>query len=353
MPAPCANIASLLASGPLAVASIITHSGSAPRISGARMLVLPDGEITGSIGGGRCEAETIREAQDMMKRGENARCLRFSLNQAGDVDMICGGDIMVLLEQITSDQNDLGLFSAAALAEESDRPFVLIRLLDFPETDEPAVSGTVRRWLAPQGSGAADAGLPTALDPYIEEAWNAPSPLTRAASGQTWLLEPFRPPERIHIIGGGHVSLALARLAHDTGFSSTVLDDRREFLSRARFPHSKIVLPASLAEAELDKYFAAAMPGPREAVVIVTRGHAFDRDALAAALRTGAGYIGMIGSSAKRKQVYASLLKSGFTEQSLARVRSPIGLPIQAQTPEEIAVSIMAELIQWRRGGAK
>lgn len=351
----CSNISNFLRSGPLVLASIITQSGSAPRTAGARMLVLPNGIICGTIGGGRYEAEAIRESLALMESGGSARSMFFALNKAGDMDMICGGDILVLLEHLEQSERNRLFFTQAAQAEHEDKSFAIVSQLDFPidclfspDPQQPINNGTVTRHLVLRGDSSP--ALPGELGPHIAQAWEYSAPFARLAGGSVWMFESFLPAERLHIIGGGHVSLALARLAESTSFSTTVLDDRAEFASETRFPNSRRVHPLSLAEKHMDEYFAKAHPGSRDAVIIVTRGHAFDRDALAASLRTKAGYIGMIGSSPKRRQVYSSILQSGFTQEDLARVYSPIGLPIGAETPEEIAVSIMAQLIQWRHG---
>lgn len=355
MHALCTTISNQLALGPLVLVTIVTNSGSAPRTAGARMLVLPDGSIRGTIGGGRYEAEAITHSLELMESGGNARSLFFSLNKAGDMDMICGGDILVLLEHIEASDRNKNLFGKAALAELDGRSFAFVSQLNFsfndlflPNKDSPIHNGTVIRHFVLRGDDSP--ALPSRLGPDLASAWSAPAPFARLADGSAWLMEAFLPPERVHIFGGGHVSLALARLADSTGFLVNVLDDRADFVSEARFPQAKRINPPSLSEHNLDAYFAEARPDVRDALVIVTRGHAFDRDALASSLRTKAGYIGMIGSSSKRQQVYDSILQNGFTQDDLARVHSPIGVAIGADTPEEIAVSIMAELIQWRRG---
>jgi xanthine dehydrogenase accessory factor len=122
------------------------------------------------------------------------------------------------------------------------------------------------------------------------------------------------------------------------------MDDREEFANRERYLMAK--------EVRVLESFTDCIKGlgRDDYVVIVTRGHLHDRDVLAQALRTQAGYIGMIGSRAKRASVYESLMREGFTEKDLVRVHNPIGLPIGADTPEEIAVSIVAQLIQVRAG---
>ncbi|MBU1566356.1 MAG: XdhC family protein [Proteobacteria bacterium] len=155
-------------------------------------------------------------------------------------------------------------------------------------------------------------------------------------------VEPLVHPGTVHLAGAGHVALAVAKLATFVGFDIVVIDDRSEFAHPDRFPEAK--------EVRVVRSFATCLEdlGPNDYVVIATRDHLHDRDVLAQALRTMARYIGMIGSRRKRAAVYASLLKQGLTDSDLARVHCPIGLAIDAETPEEIAMSIVAEMVQAR-----
>jgi xanthine dehydrogenase accessory factor len=147
-------------------------------------------------------------------------------------------------------------------------------------------------------------------------------------------------------MGAGHVSLATAQVARLAGFRVQVVDDRAEFAHPDRFPHAESVAAVD----DFENALAGRDLGPDDYVVIVTRGHRHDREVLAQALKTKAGYIGMIGSSRKRRAIYEALLAEGFTQNDLDRVYSPIGLSIGAQTPEEIGISIVAQLVQVRAG---
>ncbi len=148
------------------------------------------------------------------------------------------------------------------------------------------------------------------------------------------------------LFGAGHVSQQLAKLTHMVGFRTVVLDDRAEFANQVRFPEAdEILLPA-----QFEKAFSGLTVDPHSFIVILTRGHSHDRTVLAQALRTQAGYIGMIGSHRKRDTIYRSLREEGFTTADLDRVHCPIGLDIGGETPEEIAVSIAAEMIEVRSG---
>lgn len=160
-------------------------------------------------------------------------------------------------------------------------------------------------------------------------------------------VEPIRPEPRLLVAGSGYVAQALARLAVPTGWRVTLLDDRTEFVRAAALPEG-----VETAVGELAELLTGRRPDPMTAIVIVTRGHRSDKDALRAALNTGAGYVGMIGSQGKIRQIFRSLLREGVPVEALRRVYSPIGLDLHAETPDEIALSIAAELLMWRRGGS-
>jgi len=155
-------------------------------------------------------------------------------------------------------------------------------------------------------------------------------------------VEPLISPSRVHIIGAGHVGHALAQLAAFIDFQVTVIDDRQEFANPDRFESGLEIRVVDSFTNCIDQLFQD------DYVVIVTRGHLHDQEVLAQALKTEAGYIGMIGSTRKRDAIYRSLLQIGFQQKDIDRVASPIGLAIGAQTPNEIAISIAAQLLQAR-----
>ncbi len=159
-------------------------------------------------------------------------------------------------------------------------------------------------------------------------------------------LEPILSGPKVFLFGGGHVSLPVARLSKMAGFRVAVIDDRPEFANRERFPEAEEVIAGEFSSA-LKK-----LKTPRESyVVILTRGHAYDQEVLEWALGTEARYIGMIGSRKKVQTVFSNLKEKGVSAEKLSSVHAPIGLDIGGKTPEEIAVSIVAEMIQERRKG--
>ena len=157
-------------------------------------------------------------------------------------------------------------------------------------------------------------------------------------------VEPIISTPTLFILGGGHISFTLSKIAKLVGFKIVVVDDRPEYATTQRFPDAEQVLVTSY-----DKAFSELKVGKSGCVVIVTHGHKGDAAALEGALSTEARYIGMIGSKTKNISVYARLKAKGITQQQLDTVHAPIGLPIHAQTPEEIAISILSQIIQVRR----
>jgi len=156
-------------------------------------------------------------------------------------------------------------------------------------------------------------------------------------------VEPILPQPTLYIFGAGHVSLAVSRIASEAGFAITVIDDRASFANAARFPMASEI-HTSYAES-----FEKIHPNSSSYLLIVTRGHKDDMRVLAWAIATEARYIGMIGSKRKVLSVYKALEKEGYAPEKFERVHAPVGLDIGALSPEEIAVSIAAELIAVRR----
>jgi len=158
-------------------------------------------------------------------------------------------------------------------------------------------------------------------------------------------VEPLMPAPRLYIVGAGHVGLAVARVASIAGFETVVADDRDQYANHDRFPDAK-----EIHSGDMDEIMSNLSPSDSSYIVIVTRGHRYDLRVLRWALDTPARYIGMIGSARKVLAIFQQLEAEGASPESFDRVYAPIGLDIQAATPEEIGVAIVAELIAIRRG---
>jgi xanthine dehydrogenase accessory factor len=157
-------------------------------------------------------------------------------------------------------------------------------------------------------------------------------------------IEPILTTPTLFIFGGGHISLSLVKMGKLLGFKIVVVDDRAEFANSDRFPEADIIL----AE-DFTKSFPKLKIDKSSYIVIVTRNHQYDDMVLEWAVGTPAKYLGMIGSKTKTKAVFSHLMTKGISKEQLERVHAPIGLEINAQTPEEIAVSILAEIVKARR----
>ncbi|MBI4684191.1 MAG: XdhC family protein [Nitrospirae bacterium] len=158
-------------------------------------------------------------------------------------------------------------------------------------------------------------------------------------------IEPMIPEPEIFILGAGHVGRALSKCAGFSGFRVTVIDDREEYANTANLPDADRIFVNAFAD-----IFSGAKVTRDSYIVIATRGHNHDLDALRTSLRTEASYIGLLGSKRKRAVLFRTLRDEGFTDYDISRIITPVGLSINSVTPEEIAVSIMAQIIQLRRG---
>ncbi|MBN1532018.1 MAG: XdhC family protein [Spirochaetes bacterium] len=337
--------AALLEAGEdVAMVTIINREGSAPRTAGSKMLVRRDGSIVGTIGGGLFEAQAISLAQEI-HRGRQAvtRTFNFTGNEVTEMDMVCGGraEIFVDLLQCRFPEN-AAVCRAIGDVKKGDRGAILVtEIATGPGSEE-------RTKLALITGSKESVGMPLSEDSMeaLGRLQGGRSPQLVSLGEKTYQIEPVHLPGTVYIFGAGHVSQRLAHLTAYVGFQTVVLDDREEYANEKRFPQAdRIVVPESMEGCMENLQISR-----NGYIVIVTRGHAYDMNVLAQALRTDAGYIGMIGSIKKRETIYQHLRRSGVGDAALARVHCPIGIDIDAETPEEIAVSIAGELIQARAG---
>jgi xanthine dehydrogenase accessory factor len=323
------------------VATIFDKSGSAPRTAGAKMAVRQNGAIIGTIGGGRLEADAVRLAGEAF-RSQRSVIQPFDLSgqDVAGMDMICGGQGEVLLDYIDAAGDDnRAIYQEVCAALQGREKAWLITALG--EGQKPARQQCLVRQ---DGSLVGRfAGDPS----FLAKLTAGPAKISIHAEvldGQRFLVEAIRSASVAYIFGAGHVSQKIAPLAETVGFKTVVLDDRAEYANRLRFP-----APAELVLLETFNRLPPLEVDGDSYIVIVTRGHLHDRTILEWSLRTGAGYIGMIGSRRKRDKVYAALAaEQGFGDSDFRRVHSPIGTDILAETPEELAVSIVGELIRVR-----
>ena len=238
-----------------ALCTVVRTQGSTPRRAGSKMLVYPDGRISGTIGGGEMESRVVQVALEVLAENK-ARLLEYSLNDPTRGDPgVCGGQMEVFVE-------------------------------------------------------------------------------------------PIKPQSTVVVVGIGHVGRAVADLAHWLGFRVVVSDDREELCTPEEVPHADVFQPGPLAELPAKLNLNA-----QTYVILTTRNVKIDAEGLPPILESAAGYIGVIGSKRRWETTRKKLQAQGVPDAQIARVVSPIGLELNAETPEEIAVSILAEIIMLRRGG--
>jgi xanthine dehydrogenase accessory factor len=328
--------------GKAVLATVIQQSGSAPRKGGAQMVIREDGSFVGSIGGGRLEADVLKEARTIMTEGK-AKVLAFHLTgtEVAETEMICGGDVEIFLESLTPGLTDL--YAQLLEVQKRGEKAVLATVI----SEEPIQEGMGRKSLiSAEGQTIGPFALdPKALKAAQEVIKEKKVRLVSYQEGRLYL-EPIFSEPTLYIFGAGHISRYIAPVASLVGFQVIVIDDRAEFAHREHFPQADEIWVE-----EFETIGEKIEPGEQTYMVIVTRGHMHDHTVLKQVLPMGCRYIGMIGSSRKRAMIYKKLMEEGHTQKELARVHAPIGLAINAETPEEIAVSIVAELIKVRGEG--
>ena len=351
---------------PSVLVTVISQSGSTPRSAGARMIVLPDGSIRGTIGGGKFEGTAMTEAVSMLGQAGStpvalAKILFFSPESEDEVGLPCGGSLHVLLELVVDTPALCEVYRAAANAEKHGLPHAFVTeltpadwqggsikdLLSSARNQTGAAWQADRRIVLDENTCIGAKPVPLALT-QTALALGEGETVLHEQEGRVFLLESFPAPFTIHIFGGGHVAKALADVLHPLGFHCIILEDRPAFLTPERFPNARLHLLPDLGQETVAACLQAEALTRRHGIIIMTRGHTQDRDVLAAALDAPAGYLGMIGSRKKGIEFKKTLLAAGADPQKLDSVYTPIGLAIAAETPEEIAISIAAELIAWK-----
>jgi len=347
----------------VAVASIVSASGSLPMSRRSRMLVASSGAQQGTVGGGCLEAEVHALAGTVMRQG-GARLRRFTLTEAkaGAEGLNCGGTVEILIEAVVAGgaggaagDEALSIHRQALASLEAREETVLATVIE-PRGSEGVVAVTGRALVGWKGlrigSGLLRDDTPLtrhAIEEGLAILGQDRSRLSRlpegmAVPGSLLFLETLSTPPVVYLFGGGHVSLAVARVARVAGFRIVVVDDRAAFANPERFPEADLTLVAPMETA------FSRLPIDRHSyIVAVTRGHQHDEPVIEQALATPAAYIGMIGSRRKVAIMWKRLRERGITEEQLARVHAPIGVPIGGDSPGEIAVSIVAQMIQVRR----
>lgn len=330
---------------PGVLATVVRVRGSAPQVVGAKLVLRPDGRFVGTIGGGAVEAAVLADAT-RVRAARRPRLCAYDL--AADLGMCCGGGMEVFVEPIVPDHADLFAELGRIEAEGGRGAFgvVVKSSTGGPALGAKAVAsvegylaqglgeGPLGEWMR-RDLGSLLAGGGARIDSYI------------APGGHEVdvFLEPLQEHPRLVIFGGGHVAKPLAHVGKLLGFRVVVVDERVEWASPERFPDAD-----EIANEPVEDFLFRFEHRSSDYLVVVTRGHDLDQRVLEAVIGEEYRYLGMIGARAKVKRIFLRLEAAGVLGALLGKVRAPVGLNVGAETPEEIAVAIGAELVMERRG---
>ena len=340
------------------LATIVATKGSTPSAALSKMIIKNKGKTSvGTIGGGCVEADVLARAQQKLQT-EAAETLCFELREDEYIQgLICGGTINVLLEPIS--RNLIPLFHELKFIRDngndsligthlgSDGRIIRKTILAEYRNAELCINKEQESYWQNLLQKSASP-LQNTLAEMIESSLKHQSVTRIPLNEGELILEPVPGLPNLILFGGGHVSKAICRSAASCGFQVTVTDDREAFCNPARFPEADATIVSDFSEV-----FKRVTIKPATYLVIVTRGHRYDEEVLENALKTPAHYIGMMGSQRKVLTSFKRLLSYGFKKEDLMRVHSPIGIEVGAITPEEIAISVVAQLIRVRRGYSK
>jgi xanthine dehydrogenase accessory factor len=310
----------------VAWATVVNTWSSSPRPLGSQMVVADDGRFAGSVSGGCVESAVILAAAELLGGGgPSVLAYGVSTEQAWDVGLPCGGKIEVFLAETPA-----WLVERLARAGRERTP--LAYLTDLAD-------GTQELW-DPRSKLVAD---DEALRGAVEQAVHRELNRIVESQGRRVFVQVVTAPLRLVVVGAVHLTQALAELAELSGFELIVVDPRTAFATAERFPRARLVHDWP------DVALAQIEPDARTAVVVLSHDAKLDEPALAAALGSDCFYVGALGSQRTQQARRRRLAEQGFDETQLARIHGPVGLDIGALTTPEIAIAIMAQIIQARR----
>ena len=333
------------------VATVIRTKGSTPQKPGAKLLVRQDGTGAGTLGGGCVEGDIWFAAKQLMQQGGEAEYREYELNEelAAEDGLVCGGTMYFLIDPVYTPEDYLPYAREIDFAYKGEGAVALATVIKSGSDGKSRIGDKL--FIRENGKTEGTLGNLEIDKGAIDKAKilmiHGRNEYVMTASGAEYFIEAYTTPPQLVICGGGHVSRALASLAKPLEFRLFITDDREEFANEDRFPEADIIVSEKPEDA------LPNLPiNPNTFIVVATRGHRYDNTALLAAAKTPARYVGLMGSKRKTILIYEDLMRSDLSLDRIREIRSPIGLDIKARTPEEIAISIMSEILMFRLGGS-
>ena len=334
---------------PFVIVTVTCTRGSTPQKAGAKLLVRQDGSSAGTLGGGCIEGDIWCLAKEILHKQCGPLLRRYDLNEefAARDGLVCGGTMYFFLDPILKPDYFKPFVTEIVQAYRGGSPVAMATVVNISNSQSNLGSKLL---IKEDGSTKGSLGDPE-IDHEASTIGRAIAPyggnkIFQTRDGKEIFVEAYTSPPILVLMGGGHVSKAVSRLAATLGFRIYIIDDRPEFASKERFPEAEDVVVT-----DFDKGLEKIPMNPNTYIVVATRGHRYDDMALSAAVQTRARFIGLLGSKRKTLEIYKSLIQANVPLERLQEVRAPIGLNIGARTPEELAVSIMAEIVMIRNGG--
>ncbi|MBW7932809.1 MAG: XdhC family protein [Gemmatimonadaceae bacterium] len=332
----CARLAR--GGGAGALASVARRRGSLPMSATAKMLVTADGARSGTVGGGCLEADITEQALEVCERlVPTVATHTLNAELAGDYGLTCGGTADVFLEPVMPNAALAALYDeAAAVVARGDRA-VMVTARRWPAgTPNKLLLTELGEMIVGGDGGARDAAMRAAAqacDPQREE----------PALGDEFVVEALVGAPRLVVFGAGHVGARICEAASFAGWRVTIVDDRADFADAARHPRAERVLVCDFGDVN------AASIAATDCVVICTRGHQHDALIASQVAPMRPRFLGMLGSRRKAALTADALRAWGVSDDDIENIVCPVGLPVGADTPEEIAVSVVAQLVSVRR----
>jgi xanthine dehydrogenase accessory factor len=325
---------------PVALATVTSTWGSSPRQAGAKLAATPDLAMVGSVSGGCVETAVLEEALEALADGK-PRLLRYGVSddRAWEVGLACGGKVSVYVEPL-----ERAWWAVAADAARRNSAAVTITIIEGPHAGQ--------KMLADAAHGIAYSSVEPGSSQYATLERVAQQALREqrktsciTVDGLALLIDVHRPQPRLVVIGGAHVAQVLCRLAQIVGYQVLVIDPRSAFATPERFPGVKM-----LSHQYPDKVLPGLNLDTETYVAVLTHDPKIDDPALCVALASPAPYVGVMSGKRTHQLRIERLTRAGVPAAQIERIHAPIGLNLGSQTPEEIALSIMAQIVAVRNG---